>query len=210
MSEGISFNDEFARGVVCVGLPLPNFGEPEIKHKREYNDRMRSLAEKLVKDPNSPPKATLLPGSAWYNQQAFRAVNQALGRCSRHKDDYGVIALVDSRWPRETHGLAEWVKEFIRADTSVPRVCRAISELFAEQGKQTSPAPAPVKPESEPPTTSDAQTVDLSDDDVIVDDPMQDDDSEVLVCDSATKSESVILDGVIDDEEFWSQPELNC
>ena len=30
--------------------------------------------------------------------QAFRALNQALGRCIRHKRDYGAIVLLDERF----------------------------------------------------------------------------------------------------------------
>ena len=38
-----------------------------------------------------------LSGQEWYRQQAFRAVNQAVGRVIRHKDDYGAIFLCDHR-----------------------------------------------------------------------------------------------------------------
>ena len=37
-------------------------------------------------------------GDLWYRQQAYRALNQALGRCIRHKNDYGAIFLVDNRF----------------------------------------------------------------------------------------------------------------
>lgn len=38
-----------------------------------------------------------LSGQEWYRQQASRAVNQAIGRVIRHKDDYGAIVLCDNR-----------------------------------------------------------------------------------------------------------------
>lgn len=38
-----------------------------------------------------------LTGSQWYNQQASRAVNQAIGRVIRHRFDYGAILLLDTR-----------------------------------------------------------------------------------------------------------------
>lgn len=38
-----------------------------------------------------------LSGQEWYRQQAFRAVNQAIGRVIRHKEDYGAIFLCDQR-----------------------------------------------------------------------------------------------------------------
>jgi Fanconi anemia group J protein len=39
-----------------------------------------------------------LTGDAWYEIQAYRAVNQALGRCIRHRNDWGAIILVDHRY----------------------------------------------------------------------------------------------------------------
>jgi hypothetical protein len=74
MSEGISFNDENARCVICIGLPYPCFTDRAVKAKRSYNDEQR----KIRKNTN------LLPGDEWYSQQAHRAIAQALGRCIRH------------------------------------------------------------------------------------------------------------------------------
>lgn len=42
-------------------------------------------------------KRGLLKGSEWYSIQAFRALNQALGRCLRHINDWGAVLLVDER-----------------------------------------------------------------------------------------------------------------
>ena len=87
MSEGVSFNDDNARGVICVGIPFPNALDRTIEAKRAYNDEQRRLRG----------RTDLLPGQAWYAQQAYRALAQALGRCIRHAADYGTIVLLDSR-----------------------------------------------------------------------------------------------------------------
>ena len=39
-----------------------------------------------------------LTGQEWYRQQATRAVNQAVGRVIRHKEDFGAIILCDNRF----------------------------------------------------------------------------------------------------------------
>ncbi len=87
MSEGISFNDENARGVICVGIPFPHAFSPSVTAKKAYNDEQRKINKRL----------DLLPGDDWYSQQAYRAIAQALGRCIRHSSDYGTIVLMDSR-----------------------------------------------------------------------------------------------------------------
>lgn len=87
MSEGISFNDDNARGVICVGMPYPNARDRRIIAKKAYNDEQRKLRNKTC----------LLPGQEWYTQQATRAIAQALGRCIRHGADFGTIVLMDSR-----------------------------------------------------------------------------------------------------------------
>jgi len=87
MSEGISFNDANARGVICIGIPFPNSFDRAITAKKKYNDEQRTINK----------KHDILPGDQWYMQQAYRAIAQALGRCIRHSADYGTIILMDSR-----------------------------------------------------------------------------------------------------------------
>eukprot|EP00536_Pseudo-nitzschia_multiseries_P011847 jgi/Psemu1/260170/estExt_Genewise1Plus.C_4270011 len=87
MSEGISFNDAYARAVLCIGMPFPNYKDRAIQAKQRYNDEQRKLRNKTC----------LLPGNEYYAQQAYRAIAQALGRCIRHAADYGTVILIDSR-----------------------------------------------------------------------------------------------------------------
>lgn len=76
-SEGLSFSDDYARAVIAVGIPYPSTQDPKVKYKKEFN-RFKALTDKAV-----------ITGDEWYNQQAYRAINQGIGRCIRHKDDYG-------------------------------------------------------------------------------------------------------------------------
>lgn len=122
MSEGVSFNDDFARCVICVGLPLPNWFDRAITAKRAYNDEQRLLRK----------RTDLLPGNEWYKQQAYRALAQALGRCIRHSTDYGTVILMDSRHCHDDFmplrdgvcqahvNLPKWMRSHVRNLARVP------------------------------------------------------------------------------------------
>ncbi|GMI02980.1 hypothetical protein TrVE_jg9717 [Triparma verrucosa] len=118
MSEGVSFNDNFARGVICVGIPYPSYYSRSTMSKKNYNDEQRRAPFNNM---------VLLPGQEWYSQQAYRALAQALGRCIRHAADYGTVVLMDSRHchlegeviegdgtPRVHRNLPKWMRKDIR------------------------------------------------------------------------------------------------
>jgi len=95
ISEGIDFADEKARAVVLVGVPLLSSQALEVKAKKDYLDQKPGLS-----------------GKDWYNQQAIRAFNQAIGRVIRHKDDYGMVFLFDDRYLYAYNkDLPNWVKD---------------------------------------------------------------------------------------------------
>ena len=52
----------------------------------------------------------LISGAEWYSNQAFCAVNQAVGRVIRHKDDYGAILLLDERFMDADSKLSAWLR----------------------------------------------------------------------------------------------------
>jgi fanconi anemia group J protein len=107
ISEGLDFKDAAARGVLIIGIPYPSAFCPQLRSKRAWNDRERRESER--KD--------LLSGSAWYDMQAFRALNQAVGRCVRHRRDYGAIVLLDQRFRAASVAkqLPRWVRGAMRA-----------------------------------------------------------------------------------------------
>ncbi|XP_072043286.1 uncharacterized protein [Amphiura filiformis] len=101
VSEGMDFADNNARAVITIGIPFPSFKDTQVELKRQYNDNYSS-------------SRGLLTGSEWYEIQAYRALNQALGRCIRHKMDWGALILVDERYNRNPKkyisGLSKWVR----------------------------------------------------------------------------------------------------
>lgn len=104
VSEGIDFSNDNARAVLAVGIPFPSVADLHISLKRRYQDEMSRLDKKLVN------------GQRWYQLQAFRALNQALGRCIRHRKDYGAILLLDSRYRDGAHtsSISKWMRGSIQ------------------------------------------------------------------------------------------------
>ncbi|XP_050457953.1 Fanconi anemia group J protein-like isoform X2 [Cataglyphis hispanica] len=96
VAEGIDFSDNEARCVLAIGIPFKN--KNDVSMKMNYNDLNKSKG--------------FLSGSDWYTVDAFRALNQALGRCIRHKNDWGAVLLVDERfrYKHKINYLPKWIK----------------------------------------------------------------------------------------------------
>ena len=84
---GVDFADAACRGVIVTGLPLPPIVDPKVELKRSFLDERRAVATR-----GGRPALELLGGEEWYQQQAMRAINQAVGRVIRHKGDYGAVS----------------------------------------------------------------------------------------------------------------------
>ena len=101
ISEGVDFADNSARAVITIGIPFPNFKSIEVTDKRLYNDKFGK-------------ELGLLSGQEWYTIQAFRAVNQALGRCLRHINDWGAIIMIESRLANNDKywkSISRWIRD---------------------------------------------------------------------------------------------------
>ncbi|XP_051719265.1 Fanconi anemia group J protein isoform X2 [Ctenopharyngodon idella] len=153
VSEGLDFTDDNARAVVTIGIPFPNIKDLQVELKMKYNDKHAK-------------SRGLLPGGRWYEIQAYRALNQALGRCIRHRNDWGALILVDDRFKTNPNkyitGLSKWVRQLVRHhDTftgamqsleSFSQGQRGAVETFEETQSQTVPQyPSPSSVTSPPP-----------------------------------------------------------
>lgn len=103
ISEGMDLTDDNARAVIPVGIPYPAFKDQKVILKREFND-LHCVSKKI------------LSGHAWYETQAFRALNQALGRCIRHRLDWGAIILLEQRFTihSNVNQLSKWVRSQVK------------------------------------------------------------------------------------------------
>ncbi|VEL09296.1 unnamed protein product [Protopolystoma xenopodis] len=96
----------------------------QVEQKRAYNDFLHQRhgttdsgllrPNSIVDTAKSDSGERRLSGSEWYEAQAFRALNQAIGRCIRHRNDWGAVLLVDSRFveqpDRHTQSISRWIR----------------------------------------------------------------------------------------------------
>ncbi|KAG7155140.1 Fanconi anemia group J protein-like [Homarus americanus] len=147
VSEGLDFTDDNARAVIAVGIPYPNVKNIQVDLKRQYNNQHCQTRG-------------LLTGDAW-------AINQALGRCIRHRYDWGALILVDERYQRGslesglqenkyTRGLSKWVRNKI---VHSPSFSVAISNL--QHFTENMIAHPPVNPERLDETVAFAMDVEM-------------------------------------------------
>ncbi|XP_067328247.1 Fanconi anemia group J protein [Anolis sagrei] len=131
VSEGLDFSDDNARAVITIGIPFPNVKDLQVELKRKYNDQ-HSKARGL------------LPGSQWYEIQAYRALNQALGRCIRHRSDWGALILVDDRFGRNPNkyiaGLSKWIRQQIQHHENFDRALGSLDTFAKTNQKGTGPS----------------------------------------------------------------------
>jgi Fanconi anemia group J protein len=108
VSEGLNFADHYGRAVCMIGIPYPNVTDAFVQLKMRYND------ERLGNQGAS--QSTRLTGKQWYALQAYRTVNQALGRCIRNPKDYASIILLDVRYRELStmNRLSRWLRDPLR------------------------------------------------------------------------------------------------
>ena len=92
-SEGSNFPDDQCRGIILIGVPYANYGDPIVRAQIAYYDR-RSMGL----------------GNKWYTMDAYRAANQALGRGIRSRDDWCHYWLLDQRYAHHSDLITPWAK----------------------------------------------------------------------------------------------------
>ncbi|KAM3288680.1 Fanconi anemia group J protein isoform X1 [Capsicum chacoense] len=122
VSEGIDFSDEKARVVIVVGIPFPNINDVKVDLKKKFNNTYKS-------------SKNLLSGSEWYCNQAFRALNQATGRCIRHRFDYGAVIFLDERFceARNRAYISKWLRNSIRHFSSFDKSMEELKSFFKDK-----------------------------------------------------------------------------
>jgi Fanconi anemia group J protein len=134
LSEGIDFTDEMARMVIVVGVPFPNTKDIGINCKRVYLDQSKREMNKVN------PKNQLMNGSRWYFVTALKTSNQAIGRTIRHRNDFGTILLLDSRYSQSQYKkeLSSWVGQRVETFNEANDTIIPIKDFFEKAEKHCS------------------------------------------------------------------------
>ena len=127
-SEGIDFKDEYARMVICVGVPYANIVEEKVQLKKQYLDEIneKSIIEGLT-------------GRKWYLNDAISNVNQSLGRVLRHINDYGILVCIDERYEYKNikNLFSKWIRDKSESINCInDKFFDSIEKFFDEQEKK--------------------------------------------------------------------------
>lgn len=120
VSEGLDFADGNGRAVLVIGLPYPPMKDPRIVLKKRYLDQCNAENREYLR------------GDEWYSLEATRAVNQAIGRVIRHRNDYGAILLLDERFDygKVRQNLSMWLRQHIKVAKNFGEVIKDIRHFF--------------------------------------------------------------------------------
>ncbi|KAI4462776.1 dna repair dead helicase rad3/xp-d subfamily member [Holotrichia oblita] len=128
VSEGLDFADMNGRAVMIIGLPYPPFKDPKVILKQRYLDICHAKDKQFLR------------GEDWYSLEATRAVNQAVGRVIRHKDDYGAIILLDNRFNATLikSQMSKWLRNRIELVSNFGAGMRDLKLFFNNAEKMVS------------------------------------------------------------------------
>ncbi|GAA28295.2 regulator of telomere elongation helicase 1 [Clonorchis sinensis] len=134
-SEGLDLADFAGRGVVVLGLPYPPFHDARVRLKMSYLDEQLAELNNQASKSGSDAKAFVAShptGKKWYNQQAWRAVNQSIGRVIRHHRDFGAIFLCDERFAQVSarSQFPHWMQPSMRVYTNLRAALEETSTFY--------------------------------------------------------------------------------
>ncbi|CAL3962528.1 unnamed protein product [Diplocarpon coronariae] len=93
VSEGIDFDHQYGRTVLCIGVPF------QYTESRILKARLEFLRENYRIREND-----------FLSFDAMRHAAQCLGRVLRGKDDYGIMVLADRRFLKKRNQLPKWIE----------------------------------------------------------------------------------------------------
>jgi DNA excision repair protein ERCC-2 len=92
VSEGIDFNHQYGRCVICIGVPFQYTELRILKARLEFLRETYRIRE-----------------NEFLSFDAMRYTAQCFGRVIRGKDDYGIMVLADRRFQNKKEQLPRWI-----------------------------------------------------------------------------------------------------
>ena len=103
VSEGIDFDHQYGRTVLCIGVPFQYTESRILKARLEFLRETYRIRE-----------------NDFLSFDAMRHAAQCLGRVLRGKDDYGIMVLADRRFQKKRTQLPKWISNaMMDADTNM-------------------------------------------------------------------------------------------
>jgi DNA excision repair protein ERCC-2 len=96
VSEGIDFDHQYGRTVLCIGVPFQYTESRILKARLEFLRETYRIKE-----------------NDFLSFDAMRHAAQCLGRVLRGKDDYGIMVLADRRFLKKRDQLPKWINQAI-------------------------------------------------------------------------------------------------
>ncbi|KAK3386926.1 hypothetical protein B0H63DRAFT_412055 [Podospora didyma] len=97
VSEGIDFDHQYGRTVLCIGVPFQYTESRILKARLEFLRETYRIRE-----------------NDFLSFDAMRHAAQCLGRVLRGKDDYGLMVLADRRFQKKRNQLPKWINQALR------------------------------------------------------------------------------------------------
>ncbi|KPV75443.1 uncharacterized protein RHOBADRAFT_14367 [Rhodotorula graminis WP1] len=121
LSEGINFADDMARGI-----PYPNSQSAELKERMAYL-KSAGQARRVAGAPDA--------GQVLYQNLAFRAVNQSIGRAIRSARDWASIILLDERYaqPAKKAQLPHWLGDDVQSPPTFGALIQGVARFSRER-----------------------------------------------------------------------------
>ncbi|PQE15316.1 putative excision repair rhp3 protein [Rutstroemia sp. NJR-2017a BVV2] len=94
VSEGIDFDHQYGRTVLCIGVPFQYTESRILKARLEFLRETYRIRE-----------------NDFLSFDAMRHAAQCLGRVLRGKDDYGIMVLADRRFLKKRNQLPKWINQ---------------------------------------------------------------------------------------------------
>lgn len=132
ISEGIDFKDDSCRGVLICGLPYGNINDHKILLKKEFLNTFHDENTSEETQGGSGKNQNGGRGNEWYNEEAMRAINQSIGRVIRHREDYGAIVFLDSRFSSRNriNDISKWVRSRFRQYNDIEQAKSDMQRFF--------------------------------------------------------------------------------